>query len=386
MDSRDTRLKRIARAYLWSLLAWAALTPVLAGQDKVLLSVRGVSTPYWVLLVVNFAWLFSAAIITPPMFVLVRHYPIAKPIRISRLAAYAAGFVPYIVVAACIRWLIFPAWDSPTQHFVGRSFTGLLHSFRIFGELTWDYLVIVAAAHAYEYFQRTRRQELERAELQQALAASELQALKSQLHPHFLFNTLHNISTLIDSDRDRAQAMIVKVSDLLRTALKCDHADVVPLQEELRFIEDYLCIERMRLEERLEVRWKLEPEARSFLVPQMILQPLVENAILHGISCSRSPGWIGIESWRDEHSLSVRVRNSVGGKSSPGMGLGLENTRARLRVLYGQEAQMHFELTDEGIATATLVLPLIGSFDDRVPEPLPSANRDRQDFHARFDR
>jgi len=115
------------------------------------------------------------------------------------------------------------------------------------------------------------------------------------------------------------------------------------------------------LEDRLEVRWDISPETRQMLVPQLVLQPLVENAILHGIACCREGGWIHLASRRTEDALEIQIRNSIGGKPRRGMGLGLENTRARIKHLYSDETTLSFDLGSDGVAIATLVLPAIGS-------------------------
>jgi two-component system, LytTR family, sensor kinase len=203
-----------------------------------------------------------------------------------------------------------------------------------------------------------RTEDLERAQLERALASSELQALKSQLHPHFLFNTLHGIATLIDTDRSTAKAMIVKLSNLLRTALRHGNSDLIRLRDELEFIEAYLELEKMRLGPRLEIRWNISPATGDFLVPQLVLQPLVENAIRHGISCARPGGWLEIVSRELDGVLELEVRNSVGGVPKSGMGVGISNTRSRLKYLYSSEATFAFSLVEGSTATATLRLPV----------------------------
>jgi LytS/YehU family sensor histidine kinase len=137
----------------------------------------------------------------------------------------------------------------------------------------------------------------------QALAESELQALKSQLQPQFLFNALHGISTLIEVDKARAREMVLKLSSLLRTVLQDGTADLIPLKEELKFAEAYLDIDKMRLGERLEIYWKIPADARQLLVPPLILQPLVENAIVHGAACAREKAAgskLGCDGWNEE--------------------------------------------------------------------------------------
>ena len=189
-----------------------------------------------------------------------------------------------------------------------------------------------------------------------------------QLHPHFLFNTLHGISTLVDSDGMSAKAMIVKLSSLLRTALECNGSDLLPLRQELDFVGKYLDLEKMRFGARLSVNWSIAPETEQMLVPQLILQPLVENAIGHGIAGSREKGWVEIISRERDGLLELQVRNSCGGKGREGTGLGLRNTAARLRHLYSDEAKLDFARSDDRTATATLVLPVLGS-QVRTPAP-----------------
>jgi two-component system, LytTR family, sensor kinase len=216
-------------------------------------------------------------------------------------------------------------------------------------------------SHACAYFLRVRNHEIESAKLQQALAESELHALKSQLQPHFLFNTLHGISTLIEVDRARAKVMVLKLSNLLRSVIQDSTSDLVPLEEELKFAEAYLDIEKMRLEDRLEVSWRIEPGTRQLLVPSLILQPLVENAIVHGVACSRDGGWIEIAGRRTGERIELIVRNSVRGTAASGSGLGMQNTKARLNHLYADEASFSFGVSNEGIASAILDFPALGS-------------------------
>jgi len=378
MPSRQ-RLSAIAIAYLWSISVWMTFAPLLAGQDKLRLIERGLHTSYWDLLLAHSAWLLTAALLTPPIFWIVRRYPVSKEAGLGRVVAYLLGAISYVIVSVCLRWILLPDWNTQTQRFTDRSLHGLVSNAYLFAFQLWDYFVTVVGAHAYGYFTRVRDQELERAELQQALAASELQALKSQLHPHFLFNTLQGISALTDTDNRRAKAMVLKLSNLLRTALRHDSVDLVTLEEELKFVEDYLGLEKIRLEDRLELRWNIQPETREMLVPQLIMQPLVENAIVHGVACRREGGWIGISSRLEGNVLEVRIRNCVGTKQQEGIGLGLRNTRARLKHLYSDEASFSFD-ADGGAAVATLVLPAICSLNQAEKTPgFQAHNADGQD-------
>ena len=362
--------------YLWSILFWMSLASVAAWEDKFLMWERGIHISYWISLFLNGAFALSAALLTPATFAIVHRYPIAKPIRFRRVAGYVLGSVVYTITCAVLHFILFPSWNSPAQRFEPRSFHGLIAvTFHNFAGLIWDYAIIVAAAHAYEYYKRARDQELERAELQQALATSELEALKSQLHPHFLFNTLQGISALIDTDKARAKSMVLKVSSLLRGVLQYGNADLITLDEELKFIEDYLSLQKMRLENRLELSWEIDADTRQLPVPQLIMQPLVENAILHGVACCRTGGWIRIMSRRVEGTLQIQIHNSVGGSRQGGIGLGLQNTKARLRYLYGDEADLSLDFGNDGVAIATLTLPAFVS-QQQGGRRVPVSNRD----------
>jgi Histidine kinase len=361
MESGWRKLKQVGRAYLWSILLWAWFAPLMAGQEKVRLLADGIHIPFYKMLMIAAAWCMTAATLAPPIFYIVRRYPISRPFRLERVAGYVLGAIPYLLVSVCIRSLLLPPWDPNTGEFTSRTFDTFVNNARLFATQTWDYLVVLVAAHAYEFFTRARNQELERAKLQQALAESELHALKSQLQPHFLFNTLNGISALIEVDRVRARQMVLKLSNLLRTVLQDGTADLIPLEEELKFAEAYLDIEKMRLGERLDIHWNIPPDTKQLLVPPLILQPLVENAIVHGVACSREGGWLEVGLRKATNGIELSVRNSVRGKGAPGSGLGLQNTKARLNYLYADEGSLDFGVSDEGIATATLRMPALGA-------------------------
>jgi two-component system, LytTR family, sensor kinase len=353
-----SRLGRIAKAYLFSIGIWSALS-LLTGWNYLIFdqSANIQSTLVDMMLVAEARGL-AYALLTPPIFFIVRHYSFGTRWRARYLIAYLLGAPLFMILCACLRWAICPPWSSTLQHFLTRDTTSPLELVRNgFADLIYIYVAIILAAHAYDYFERARTQDLERAKFQEALTASELHALKMQIHPHFLFNTLHGISTLMDSDKRSAQAMIVKLSNLLRTALDHSGSDLIPLDEELRFTSEYLDIEKMRFGSRLTVTRSIDPGTLRCLVPQLILQPLVENAIRHGIGSSRENGWLEISAQPVERMLELRIRNSVGSTKPKGAGVGLRNTKARLNYLYAGEASIHFTVDVDQTATATVLLP-----------------------------
>ena len=182
---------------------------------------------------------FAFAMLTPPIFYLARRSINEVSNRGRYVLLYCLGVVPFMLLYAFIRWAVLPPWDVSLQQYVPRSQHGPLELIRTgFADQITIYIAIVVAAHAYQYFEKVRRQNLERYEFQRALAASELQALKNQLHPHFLFNTLHGISTLVDTDQNKAKAMVVKLSTLLRRTLEHSGSDLIPLGEELALAQE----------------------------------------------------------------------------------------------------------------------------------------------------
>jgi two-component system, LytTR family, sensor kinase len=352
---KSSQLRRIARVYLMSISFWFGISLLMGWQYRSLWS------SYFDLLVMAGARAFSFALWTPPIFYLAGKYLNHSRNRIRYALLWSLGAPVFVGLYTGTLSVLAPPYDDVNHRFVSRSFHSWLEMIGTgFADVIFIYIAIVVAAHAYEYFQRARNQELEASEFHRALAVSELHALKMQLHPHFLFNTLHGISTLIDSDPTRAREMIVKLSSLLRTALQQTDSDLIPLREELKFVEEYLDLEKMRLGARLTVNLYVEPGTLSLLVPHLVLQPLIENAVRHGIGSSREQGWIEISSNRKKDSLELVLRNSVGANRPQGMGVGLRNTASRLQHLYSGEALFSFEFVNESTAVATLVLPALG--------------------------
>ncbi len=357
-----TAILRTARAYLISLGAWSALSLLNGWQYLIFDQSVNIHSTLGQMILLAEGRGVSFALLTPPIFYIVRRYSSSTRYRSTHWLIYVLGAVPYMIVYATVRWAIVPPWSPGLQQFVARRSAGpfeMIHNG--FADIITIYCATVIAAHAYNYIEKIRRQDIEKSGYQQALAESELQALKMQLHPHFLFNTLHGISALIDSDGSLAKEMIVKLSSLLRITLEQGQSDLIPLDREMAFIGQYLELESMRFGPRLTVRCSIKDNTKDILVPQLILQPLVENAIRHGIAGSRGNGWLEIAAHRTTGLLELTVRNSVGSKRPAGTGVGLRNTESRLRYLYSHEAKFEFAIADDHIATARLVVPALGS-------------------------
>jgi sensor histidine kinase YesM len=229
------------------------------------------------------------------------------------------------------------------------------------------YGMILGVGYAFSYYSRYRERELRASQLESQLAQAQLQALKMQLHPHFLFNTLNGIAGLVrDRNNKAAVSMIAGLSDLLRHTLENAGRQEVPLREELEFLELYLDIQQMRFPDRLNVQMKIATEALDAQVPNLILQPLVENAIRHGVSLRASSGTVGVSARRDDGFLEMKVYDDGPGLNSQliaedraghGGGIGLSNTRARLRQLYGERYRFDVHDRDEGGVEAVISIP-----------------------------
>lgn len=355
-------IRPVVQAYLLSIGIWTTFSLLTGWNYLIFDRTAKLQSTLGDMILLAEARGLAYAILTPPIFYIVGHYS-ATTSKWARIClAYLTGLAPFMVIFGSIRWLILPPWDTKLGHFISRSAASPFAFIRDdTADIITNYLVIVFAAHAYGYFEKMRLHELERSKYEQALAASQLQTLRMQLQPHFLFNTLHGISTLIDSDGASAKAMIVSLSRLLRRALELSGSDLIPLQEELTFINEYLDLEKMRFGARLEVTQAIEPDTLRVLVPQMILQPLVENAIRHGIAGSREKGWIKIVSRQSDAGLELIVNNSIGDTRRPGKGVGLKNTESRLKHLYSNEATFSFEMDGGHGATASISIPALGS-------------------------
>lgn len=220
------------------------------------------------------------------------------------------------------------------------------------------YIVIVGAAHALHYFRRAREREQAAARLSTALAQAQLSALEAQLHPHFLFNALQSITELLHQDVHAADKMLVSLSRLLRQFLESESSHEVPLSAELRTLEPYIELERLRYGDRLRVAIDLPPEALAWRVPHLVLQPLVENSIRHGIAPRVEPGEIGIRARINGSVLELEVvDDGVGLPAELREGLGLSNTRARLEQLYGSGQRLELSRRAGRGCVVTLHIP-----------------------------
>ena len=317
-------------------------------------------------LLVAFGNAYLWALLTPPIFRLASRHTIERTGWPERVMLVVVGLVLAIGVdlaTSSMRHLLFytPVPLSPELEAVARlRRLWFMNEFIVF-------VAVLAAGFARNYFlrYRARREEAinlkaQAAQLQAQLAGARLAALRNQLNPHFLFNTLHAISALVERDPRGVRRMIARLSELLRTTL--DEADEpeVPLYREITFIERYLEVMQIRFQGRLEVSIDVDPALRNAPVPNLILQPLVENAIKHGVSRIVGAGSIQLAARREHERLVLSVRDNGPGPGARGTaeGFGLRNTRERLQQLYGAEQSLTLQAAPGGGALAAVSLPL----------------------------
>lgn len=247
----------------------------------------------------------------------------------------ASVFVTVLGLFLAYVILIFVNLDSkPGPVDLAKAAKGLPTFYRAFFHVVLLFMwALVAAFHTLRIYRKYKAREVETARLEARFAEAQNLALRMQLQPHFLFNTLHSISALVHSDPDAADSMIGRLGDFLRMTLDAPPDQLVTLQKELAFIESYLAIERIRFQDRLTVRLEVTPDLLGIKVPSFILQPLVENALRHGLS-DRMRGVLTLRARRDSDLLVLEVQDDGEGFVSDREGVGLSNVRARLGLLY----------------------------------------------------
>lgn len=351
---------------LWLLLAAACLVP--AALDGLLAHVQarlaGRTATWQEIFWQANEWLILGALM-PLVYWLARRYPIRPPVAGRNVLAHIGGAlalcVGWATAGASLRWVlgIGPTEISRTQHLASWFLTTIPWG-------TFMYFTTLGCMHAFAYFIEAKEREAHAARLAAQVAEARLGALRMQLHPHFLFNSLNAITVLVrDHDTAAAGRMLALLSDVLRQVLRSNGTHEVPLAEEIGFVERYLAIEQVRFSDRLAVRFEVDDAVRDAGVPPFVLQPLVENALRHGIARRDSAGRIEIVARRDGDDVVLAVRDDGPGidvmsrRHDDGGGVGLANVRERLATLYGHRA--HLELrspADVGGGTeATITLP-----------------------------
>src|SRR5216684_2629248 len=315
------------------------------------------------------------AFLTPLVFGIALRSPVQRSNWPRRTVFYVAGSLAFTLAHVFLRGLVYPVWDPRVRGYAYAAWNPQTHIlsvqwilferlflYNLVEDIFSIYLPIVLIAHAVCYYRRFRDRELRTSELETQLAKAHLQALKSQMQPHFLFNTMHSISALMLTDVQAADRMMTRLSDLLRMSFEASGTQITILSHELEFLNCYLEIEKVRFEERLTIVLNIAPETLDAQVPHLLLQPLVDNAVKHGISKLHDGGEIQISATSEGTELQLEVKDNGPGMGRPDgphrTGLGLKVTRARLEALYGQEQSMELIHPPEGGAAVRICIPL----------------------------
>jgi signal transduction histidine kinase len=342
----------------------------IAMSDRATVMERGLSSP-WLLLAIGWAsvtaWHLLLAATCCPRWpdatlgaVLLRHsiwglvalpalglLAVRFPVRLWHVPGYFALGLILSTLCAGVSWYLQPSMRWGT---IGDA---LLWE----GARLWDFGVFAVVAHLAAYNRRDEASRRRETVARRQIAQARLQALEMQLRPHFLFNALHSVAALLGSNPDAAGRMLQRIEDFLRVSLEGSGAPTVALHEELRFLRHYLGIQSVRFQDRLSVEFHVDPESLGAQVPHLLLQPVVENAVRHGIAPRASGGRIFIRAARKDDRLELAVEDDgVGCPASleaPRFGLGLSNTQARLRLLYGRDHR--FDVRGGGGGFAVIV-------------------------------
>jgi len=353
-------LDRSRERWIWLLISAACLIPASLSvlQPYALARLDRRSANWQDIVFQASEWLFLGAL-TPITYYFARHFPLERARWRSTLGAHLVGALGLCIGWASLGMLLglalhrYPAEGPPLRAY----FSWILVT------IPWSvfmYFTVLGCVYAFSYFVEVQEREAHASRLAAQLAEARLSALRMQLNPHFLFNSLNALLVLVrEKDTAAASQMLELLGHVLRPALRSDQRHEVPLAEELQFLEQYLAIEQVRFADRLRVQWIIERRARSSLVPGFILQPIVENALKHGIAGRADGGRVEISARVLDMHLELAVRDDGRGMgASSAEGIGLSNTKERLRMLYGTDASVIIRTPAPGGTEVVLRIPL----------------------------
>jgi two-component system LytT family sensor kinase len=347
----------IGRRGVVILAAWTLVALLFAGQAWFAAQVRGAPLAWVRASVIWLVWAAVWAALTPVALRLAARFPLQRPrilraLLVHSFASATCALVNLAIFALAAPMIgatqVEPTWFGTFSRLLGTTFLLNLPV----------YWLIVAAAHVERLVRTAREKDRRQLRLEAQLADARLQTLRTQLQPHFLFNALNTVSVLMHENVDAADRILLQLSALLRRSLDSSEAHEVALGEEIRFLESYLEIEQARFGARLSYRFAVPGEVLEARVPNLILQPLVENALRHGLATRAGPGRVEIRAERQGDALRLRVSDDGRGLP-PGTTerVGLANTRARLHLLYADRHRFDVRNSDAGGVIAEIELP-----------------------------
>jgi len=363
-------LRRALRAYAVYFSVWTVLGLFFFSQSLTQKLHFHDPTPWWHSLESWLIGVWISALLTPGVLWLGQRFPLERGKWLQAIPLHLLFSLTFAVVHLLIDSFVH-ARLGILPFILGTTFKAVFSTLVVIGFhgnvlAYWMILGIQSAIRYYRRYQEREREalrlELHTSELQSQLMQARLSTLKMQLQPHFLFNTLNAIMVLVRQQKGRqAEEMLARLSDLLRCVLEDVEAQEVPLRRELEYLQLYLSIEQVRFQDRLRVEISADPAILDAAVPQMGLQPIVENAVRHGIGKSSAAGKIQITAARVNGMLELKVEDDGPGLPPDGLttsrGIGLANTRLRLQQLYGEAARLALENGEHGGAAVTMLIP-----------------------------
>jgi sensor histidine kinase YesM len=356
------------------LCAWTIVGLLFTVQEIVVAKIHGGHVSWVIVGAIELVYWNVWAAYTPLVIGLAKRFPLTGPRFVPHIAIHTitsllmaplVSVTEYFLSGGLLR-LLFRITDPGVPRLLP-TFTGSVLSMSFTGVLT--YWLVVGLYQSIHFYQAAMERQTRAAQLETQLSHAELENLKSQLHPHFLFNSLHTIGVLMQEDVEAASHLLVSLGDLLRMALERRENEIT-LRSELEFVGKYLEIEQTRFHDRLKVRIDVPPDLLGVYVPSLALQPLVENAIKHGISVDSAAGRLEIAAQRNNGRVSLRVRDDGPGLA-PGsrlrFGVGLTNVQSRLKQLYGEESSLELTRGDGRGCEAIITIPLRSSHEDASP-------------------
>lgn len=356
---------------------WTAYGLLSACQEHYWLSASNRPTTWGSAIRYEVGYAYLWGLCSPIILWLSSRFRIERNHRTTHFLIHLGATIVFVVATKTTFDALFLPPGSPFHHFTWEGWFRSIEYTADTGVLL--YWMTVLVEHAYVFYKRYQHSVINAAQLQTELVRAQLHALRMQLHPHFLFNALHIVTELVHDDPDLAERTIARLSELLRLFLASSTVHEVSLGEELRILDLYLDIERTRFEDRLQVHIDVPKELSEAMVPSLVLQPLVENAIRHDIGRQSAPGWVSIAAEKYGNTLVLRVTdNGAGLPAQPGEGMGLSITRGRLESLYGPGQSLILRNVPAGGAEARITMPyriVATTTEDKADADLQSIDR-----------
>jgi len=365
-------IKRVSPVFWAVLVWWSSYALLFSAQIALMTGPQGMPMSWPQALGFSFGVWMTWVPLTLGLYWLVQRFPIARGQLLRAFAAMLAAALLVVLLRSVYVYLTDPFFHWYGPQATPDLFEVALTSFNNNFILAW---IVIGAAHAAVFYRRGRDSARQVAVLKASLAEARLEAIRAKLNPHFLFNALNSVAEVVHEDAELADRMLVSLSALLREALAAEASQSRPLRDEIALVRHYVTIEQVRLQYRLRLQWQVDEDCLDVEVPTLILQPLVENAIVHGVARRRRSGPLRICARLHGRALRLEVENCAAADAPPvrGPGIGLNTVRSRLRLMHGEAATLEQAVTAEGRYLVRIELPVRSA--SRAPEFFADAVR-----------